>query len=60
MHNPIECLSVADAAQATGLSPDTLRREMRDGRLPYLKIRARRLIRRADLEAFIAGRTVKA
>ena len=46
--------SVAEAAQATGLSRDLLYDEMRAGRLAYLKIGRRRIITRQQLDAFLS------
>ncbi len=45
--------SVAEAAEATGLSRDLLYDEMRAGRLAYLKVGRRRIITRQHLHAFL-------
>jgi excisionase family DNA binding protein len=52
---PIERLaySVPEAAAATGIGKSTLYVLMDDGQLPFVKVRARRLIPAAALETLI-------
>lgn len=45
--------TVAEVAEATGLSAMTVRRHCESGRLRSALVGGRRLIRREDLEAFI-------
>ena len=48
--------SVPDAAIALGISPDTVRRLIRNGHLPVVPhVGARQLVPVAALEAFVAG-----
>jgi excisionase family DNA binding protein len=54
---PRVALSVADAADSLGISRATAYNLMRDGRLPYVKLGRRRLVRTADLAAFLDGLT---
>jgi len=49
--------SVPEVAALTGLSRATLYREMQAGRLPYIKVGARRLVSRAAIVTFLGGRT---
>lgn len=53
-------LRIPDAVSASGLGHTTLYEAMHDGRLPFVKVGARRLIMRADLEAFLARHRVAA
>lgn len=48
-------LSVDEAAESMSLSKSGLYALMKGGRLPFIKIGARRLIRISDLEHFLAG-----
>jgi len=48
-------LRINDATVFSGLSRASLYRAMKDGVLRFVKIGKRRLILRADLEAFLAG-----
>ena len=46
-------LSIAEAAEAVGVSQRTLERALADGRLASVQLGRRRLIRRAALEAWL-------
>ena len=46
-------LSVSEVAEATGLSKSTVIRHIKAGALPSALVGGRRLVRVADLEAFI-------
>ena len=46
---------IKEASSVYGPSRSTLYNLMKDGTLPFVKIRSRRLIRKDDLEALIAG-----
>ena len=48
-------LDVADVADELQVSPATVKRLVRDGALPAVKVARATRIRRADLEAFVAG-----
>jgi len=48
-------VSVKDAAVALSLSRSGLYKLMTDGKLPYVMIGARRLLKVADIQAFIDG-----
>ncbi|HRD74370.1 MAG TPA: helix-turn-helix domain-containing protein [Hyphomicrobiaceae bacterium] len=48
-----EAYSIAEAAKLWGIGRTSLYRAMSEGRLRTLKIGARRLVRRGDLEAFM-------
>ena len=52
---PKELLSVQEAADFLGLSVSTIRRYIRDGRLPAYRVAGERLLRikRSDLEALL-------
>lgn len=52
-------LSIAEAAEATGWSISSLYLAMQRGEIPWCKIGARRMIRVADLEAFMAAHLVQ-
>jgi excisionase family DNA binding protein len=47
-------LTVRDAAQYLGVSEPTVWRMLRGGELPRTKIRGRTLVRRVDLDIFLA------
>lgn len=47
--------NVADAAAATGVSPDVIRRAVRNGDIPVHYPTSRPVILRADLEAWLAS-----
>jgi excisionase family DNA binding protein len=49
--------SVQEITALTGLSRSTLYREMSAGRLPYLKVGARRLITRGAIVGYISERS---
>ena len=50
-------ITIKAAVEMTSVSASTLRRLMDDGALAYVKIRNRRLLKVADLDAMIAART---
>jgi excisionase family DNA binding protein len=52
---PEPLLTKEDAAEVLGLSPRTVDTLIHSGELPSLKVRRRRRIRPADLEAYIAA-----
>ena len=52
------CLSVAEAAEALRVSSRQIYNLARDAGLPTIRLLGRRLIRRADLEAWIAAQPV--
>jgi excisionase family DNA binding protein len=49
-HN--ELVQIPEAADELGVSPQTVRKEIRDGRIVSVKVRDRRLIPRPDLDAY--------
>lgn len=49
------CLSIQEAAVLIGVSPRQIYNLARDASLPTIKAGGRRLVRRADLEAWIAA-----
>jgi excisionase family DNA binding protein len=49
--------SVADVIELTGLSRATIYRQMAAGRLTYLKVGSRTLIKREAIEAFLNGQS---
>ncbi|POH73471.1 helix-turn-helix domain-containing protein [Arthrobacter glacialis] len=51
-------VGVQDAAERTGLSVVTLRRYIRDGRLPAVKMRGRVFVTEADLDAAVEPRII--
>ncbi len=51
-------IKIPEAVVACGLSRATLYELMAAGDLPFVKVGASRLIRVADLEAFLAGKRV--
>ena len=48
-------LSIGDTCEATGIKKDKLYEYLRTGSLPSVVIGRRRLIRRTDLEQWVAG-----
>jgi excisionase family DNA binding protein len=52
---PEPLLTKKDAAEVLGVSPRTVDTLIHSGELPSLKVRRRRRIRPADLEAYIAA-----
>jgi len=52
------CLTVAETADALRVSPRQIYNLARDAGLPTIRLGGRRLIRRADLEAWIAAQPV--
>lgn len=54
---PVEKLaySISQAAEASSLSRSTLYMAMEEGRLRFIKVKARRLILADDLRAFLKG-----
>jgi excisionase family DNA binding protein len=52
-------LSIADVAQETGLSEAFWRRAIFDRRIAYAKFGRRVMIRRSDLDAWVAARIVQ-
>ncbi|MSP82581.1 MAG: DNA-binding protein [Alphaproteobacteria bacterium] len=52
---PRLALCINDAAAAVGVSRATLYVLMADGRLPFVKLGKRRLVRTADLHAMLDG-----
>lgn len=53
---PPALLSIDDAAHTLGIGRTRLYALMDDGSLPSLHVGKRRMVRRADVEAFIAAR----
>ena len=49
------CLSLREASERLSVSVKTVRRLIRDGDLPAVKVRSRLVIRESDLVAFISG-----
>lgn len=61
MTNPHEHLTVAEVADICRVTPDAVRKWLRAGKLPAVRIGERALrIRRSDLEAFIEPATFPA
>jgi excisionase family DNA binding protein len=54
-HGDAGALNREHAAHYLGIGTTTLAKLTRDGRLPSVRIGDRRLWRRADLDAFLAG-----
>ena len=52
------CLSVVEAAEALRVSPRQIYNLARDAGLPTIRLLGRRLVRRADLAAWIAAQPV--
>lgn len=52
MENRIAC-SVKDAAEAIGVCPNTIYKHMREGRLEFAKLGARRLIKVDSLRKLV-------
>jgi len=52
------CLSVAETAALIGVSPRQIYNLARDAGLPTIRLGGRRLIRRADLERWLAAQPV--
>ena len=48
-------LSIPHAGAYLGVSPDTMRRLIRDGKIPHARIGNSIRIRRADLDAYLEG-----
>ncbi len=48
-------MSVPHAATLLGIGPSTLRGMVADREIPSVKIKGRRMIRRADLDAYVEG-----
>lgn len=48
-------LSIREAAEVTGLGYTTLRKVVREGQLPTVRVGRRRLVRFEDLESWLAG-----
>jgi excisionase family DNA binding protein len=48
-------LSIKEVTETTGISRASLYRQMRAGRLPFVKLGARTLFRPADLQGFVDG-----
>lgn len=48
-------LGIKEAAKAIGVSPDSLRRRVKEGKLRAVRFGRRMLIRRDDLEKLISG-----
>ena len=55
--DPLEALTVREAAALLHCSEPTIRKYIKAGELPSITIGRCRRIRRADLEAFLQGRT---
>lgn len=55
---PREAFSIGEAAAIWGIGRTTLYRAVSDGSLRTLKIGARRLVRRSDIEAFMESHSV--
>lgn len=53
---PVVYMSLAEAAEATGLSPVTLRRQILAGRIRAAKIAHHWLVRPADVDTYLASR----
>jgi excisionase family DNA binding protein len=49
-------LCIDEAAVAAGVKRTFLYEEMKEGRLPYVKLGSRRVILKADLEAYLNSR----
>jgi|WetSurMetagenome_2_1015567.scaffolds.fasta_scaffold709468_1 excisionase family DNA binding protein len=52
---PDSCLSLQAIAQRLGVSIKTVRRLIKDGELPAVKIRSRVVVRESDLAAYISS-----
>jgi excisionase family DNA binding protein len=50
-HDEPDLLIIEDVATLTRVTPETVRRWCRAGRLPSVRIGLRRLVRRSDLES---------
>jgi excisionase family DNA binding protein len=49
-------LSILEAALRAGVSPDTIRRRIKDGSLPATKFAEKWRIRTSDLDALVEGK----
>ncbi len=54
------CLSVNEAAAHLGVAGVTLRKWLRERRLPYFRLGRRVVVSRRDIEAFLASHRVEA